>query len=310
MKYDAVLEGGGVKIGGLVGALAGIESRGMEPSHMAGTSAGAIVASLRMAGWLPEDLRILLLRTNFEDFLDGGSRMGTVYNLMTKKAIYKGDAFYQWIKSKLAEKNIHTFKDLRTDETDPKYKWKLKVIAADISDGRMLTLPDDIVFYDMEPDDLEVAFAVRMSMSLPYYFTPIKLQDNYIVDGGLLSNFPIWIFDSSGEPIHPTFGIILDEDNSNEKFKIDGIVTYVAAMIKTMLRVNDRKFIKPDDYKERTILVPSGNIGTAQFDLGVKEKDWLYHSGLKASLEFFVSWTFEDYVAWANKIRGVTIGNP
>jgi NTE family protein len=246
-----------------------------------------------------------LKTTNFQEFLDGRHRFGTVYSLLKKKALYDGEAFYEWIKAKLADKGVHTFKDLRTEDPDPKYKWKLKVIAADISEGRMLTLPDDIVFYDMKPDDLEVAFAVRMSMSLPYYFKPIVLKDNYIVDGGLLSNFPIWLFDSVGSPTHPTFGILLDEDGSNEKFKIDNLVTYAAAMIKTLLRVNDRKFIRPEDYEHRTMRVPTGKISTAQFDLSAVDKDWLYHSGLKAALGFFVSWSFDEYVKWANKVRGV-----
>lgn len=305
MKYDAVLEGGGAKIGGLIGALTGIEMQGFEPANLAGTSSGAIVASLRMAGYEPEELRSILLRTNFENFLDG-SRLGSIYKLMSAKGLYDGDVFYKWIKEKLDQKGIRTFGDLRdTSETNPKYKWKLKVIAADITDGRMLTLPDDIVFYDIEPDELEVAYAVRMSMSIPYYFKPIILKGNYIVDGGLLSNFPIWLFDSDGTPEHPTFGLILNEDSANERFEIDGLVSYVTAMIKTMLRVNDRKFVRPEDYKFRTILIPSGNIKTTEFDLTASNKEWLYHSGLKAALEFFIGWSMDDYVEWANKIRGV-----
>ena len=55
----------------------------------------------------------------------------------------------------------------------------------------------------MDPDELEIAAAVRMSMSIPIFFDPVVYNGPpqprraaLIVDGGLLSNFPVWLFDS------------------------------------------------------------------------------------------------------------------
>ncbi len=55
----------------------------------------------------------------------------------------------------------------------------------------------------IDPDELEIATAVRMSMSIPMFFDPVvhrnptnRDDEHVIVDGGLLSNFPIWLFDS------------------------------------------------------------------------------------------------------------------
>src|SRR5436305_307633 len=79
----------------------------------------------------------------------------------------------------------------------------VQVIASDLSKERMLVLPRDARDQlGIDPDELEVARAVRMSMSIPMFFDPVVHQnpananeEHVIVDGGLLSNFPIWLFD-------------------------------------------------------------------------------------------------------------------
>ena len=58
-----------------------------------------------------------------------------------------------------------------------------------------------------------------MSMSIPIFFKPWRWRseladdrsEHLIVDGGVLSNFPVWLFDSEGEPPWPTFGLMLVE---------------------------------------------------------------------------------------------------
>ena len=67
----------------------------------------------------------------------------------------------------------------------------------------------------VEPDDLPVAEAVRMSMSIPFFFSPVRWkhpdgkQQLTLVDGGMLSNFPVWLFDTPDLPDWPTFGLRL-----------------------------------------------------------------------------------------------------
>lgn len=91
---------------------------------------------------------------------------------------------------------------------DNKYKrkYKLHIIATDISLGKMLILPEDIAEYGINLDELEVSLAIRMSISIPYFFQPVNLNNtitnkkSFIVDGGVLSNYPVWIFDVNGIP--------------------------------------------------------------------------------------------------------------
>jgi predicted acylesterase/phospholipase RssA len=72
LKADAVFEGGGVKGIGLVGTVYEIENAGYEFENLAGTSAGAIVASLLAVGYKSEEIKRELERLNYNDFKDEG----------------------------------------------------------------------------------------------------------------------------------------------------------------------------------------------------------------------------------------------
>ena len=71
----------------------------------------------------------------------------------------------------------------------------------------MLVLPRDAQLLGYAPDELEVAYAVRMSMSIPIFFKPVRVEntqtnhEHVIVDGGMLSNFPVWVFDCEDQEI-------------------------------------------------------------------------------------------------------------
>ena len=97
MKCDLVCEGGGTKIGGLVGGIKSLEDKGFEFVNMAGASAGAIVTSLKAAGYSAAELENLILQLDFKSFLDG-SKFLTAYNWIANQGLYKGDAFYHFMK--------------------------------------------------------------------------------------------------------------------------------------------------------------------------------------------------------------------
>ena len=128
---DLVCEGGGVKGIGLAGAFETLEQAGYTPSHSAGTSAGAITAALIAAGYSAADLKDVVFNMDFTQFEDetwqdrfpGAFGKGLSIAMVT--GVYRGDAFLEWIRAKLAAKNVHVFGDLRTDSDDPRYVYKL-----------------------------------------------------------------------------------------------------------------------------------------------------------------------------------------
>lgn len=313
-KCDAVFEGGGVKGIGLVGAVAVTEEMGYEFANLAGTSAGAIVAALVAAGYNAVELREIMKSLDYSQFKDEGlvdkiPIFGKVISLGLEKGIYEGKYLENWIGKKLEAKGKHTFGDLVIDEykNSPRYRYKLQVIASDISRGRLLVLPQDIKEYGIEPDNLEIAKAVRMSMSIPFFYEPVQLrlpktgEVCYIVDGGVLSNFPIQLFDDgTPNPPWPTFGYLLAEDpdvmGTQLHHKIFGPLTLFAALFSTMMEAHDRMYIKNGAFA-RTIMIPTMGVSTTEFDLSPEKAEVLYQSGVTAAKEFFQRWDFEKYKA-------------
>ncbi|MEK7510133.1 MAG: patatin-like phospholipase family protein [Patescibacteria group bacterium] len=305
-KLNGVFEGGGVKGTGLVGAIAVGEELGYEFVHVAGTSAGAIVAAFVAAGYKAKEMKEILDGLDYLKFKDKGPEdyipmVGSLVSLFLTKGIYEGDFFEQWIRKLLEAKNIHTFSDLVIPEHqgDLRYRYKLSVIVSDITKGNLVILPEDIADYGWDPDELNVARAVRMSMSLPFFYRPVVLKDrkgtpHYIVDGGILSNFPVWIYDDDeyGSP-WPTLGYKLVEPEARPH-AIRGPVTLFAALFSTMMEAHDARYIKDANFM-RTIPIPTLGIQTTEFEITKERKEALYQSGVNAAKEFFEKWNFERY---------------
>jgi NTE family protein len=308
LKADAVFEGGGVKGIGLVGAVAVAEERGYQWVNIAGTSAGAIVAALMAAGYTAPELKQVMDELDYNRLKDPGLLdrvpvVGPLTSVIFEKGIYEGKFFTSWMTGLLEKKNVRTFGDLILKEyqDDEQYRFKLRVIASDITRGRMLALPQDIADYGIRPEDLNVAAAVRMSMSIPFFYEPVKLKNmktnevSYIVDGGLLSNFPVWLFDSQGgTPEWPTFGFKLVEPGSENPRQVRGPITLLTALFSTMMEAHDARYIQ-DDAFVRTIPIPTLGVGTTEFDISRERSEALYNSGRKAAEEFFDAWDFEGY---------------
>lgn len=159
--------------------------------------------------------------------------------------------------------------------------------------------------YGLDPEYLEVAWAVRTSMSIPYFFWPVKMGGSYFVDGGLLSNFPIWQFDTPRAPRFPTFGINLRETGAGRARKIGSNLDFLQAIIQTGLEAHDKRFIRPGDFQHRTIQVPVGDTKATDFGITVAQKEELYHSGFRSAQQFLNHWQWPEYLAWAKEVRGV-----
>jgi NTE family protein len=318
-KLDVVLEGGGMKGIGLVGALEVLAEHDFVFENVAGTSAGAIAATLLAAGYEPSELREILFNLDFDQFRDETWEdripvAGPLMSILWEEGLYKGDAFYDWMTGLLADKGKHRFKDLVHPEyaDDEKYRYRARVIASDITGRRLLKLPQHAQLFGIDPDELEIAKAVRMSMSIPIFFKPVimKNQDedeHLIVDGGVLSNFPVWLFDTDGEPPWPTFGLLLVEPDPTTPVSarleplhhstgVKGLVDYAKSLVQTMMEAHDRMYVETANYA-RTISIPTCGVRTTEFDLTKERAEKLRQSGREAATKFLAEWDFEAYKA-------------
>ena len=330
LKCDAVFQGGGVKGIGLVGAVAAIEKAGYEFVNVAGSSAGAIVSALIAAGYSSDELKEELnqldyLKLKQEGFLSKLGLPGEILSVIFKYGVYSADYFESWLESLLRKKDKTRFKDIITDFEEEKFRYRFNAIASDLTDRKMLVLPGDLKHFGYDPDEYSIAKAVRMSMSIPVFFEPFKLKDidgkeHIIVDGGLLSNYPIWLLDdNSKNPPWPTIGFkfntALKDDqelasaNEPAAAPVKGIFAYVMSLLHTMLDAHDKYHVSTSsgDF-ERTILISNKletggarkQIGTTDFDITQEEGEELFSNGFRSAEKFLAAWDFD---AWVQKYR-------
>jgi len=182
---DLVLSGGGVLGIGHVGAVSVLEERDIRFERIAGTSAGSIVGALLAAGMSSTRLRELIRNVDYPRFLDADGLdriplLGPPLSVVLENGYAEGRYFAQWLARELEALGVRTFGDLRRRDdrgadSRPEHRWKLVVLAADVTRGQLLRLPWDYERYGLNPDDQSVADAVRASISVPYLFEPAKL---------------------------------------------------------------------------------------------------------------------------------------
>lgn len=294
MLIDGVFSGGGIKGFALVGAYQALEEKGFIFKRLAGTSAGALIAAFIAAGYKSNELVNVIHELNVKSLLDPRkimipSPLTKWLTLYWKMGLYKGNRLECWIEQKLAQKGIRIFADLERDA--------LRLIASDITNGKMLVLPKDLEQYGIDPLSFSVAKAVRMSCSLPYFFEPVKLKAKngkvIIVDGGVLSNFPIFLFDEENNlRKRPAIGVKLSARGSKHKQnKVNNAIDLFPALFETMKDAHDARYISRRHEKD-IIFIPTRDVSTTEFHLSDEKKTELIQIGKKKTELFLKTWTY------------------
>ena len=115
-------------------------------------------------------------------------------------------------------------------------------------------------------------------MSIPFFFQPVRTQDEVIVDGGVVSNFPAWAFDSEqqDEPL-PILGFRLQPDDV-PPVQIETLFGLAKAMIFTMTKAGiPLQIAKVQGLN--VIELPTLGVQTTDFDITGQQKNYLYVAG-------------------------------
>ncbi len=293
MDVDGVFGGGGVKAIAFLGALEVMEKKGYHFKRLAGTSAGGIFSALINAGYTSKELTEEIKKVNFEQFLDPKpsvfpfSFMKWV-GLYKRLGLYKGQELEEWVAEMLDKKGIRTFGDIQPNT--------LQLIASDLTRGQLVVLPDDLPNYEIDPETFSIAQAVRMSSSIPYFFEPVRInnktgQTSIFVDGGVLSNFPMWLFMKKGTRLRrPVIGFnltpSLDHVSAN---KITNAIEMFTALFKTMRTAHDLRYIS-EEHAKNIVFIPVDKVSTIDFELTQKDKEELIKLGKEETEDFFKTW--------------------
>jgi len=329
-QFDVVFEGGGAKGSAFVGALTALQAAGHTTRRLIGTSAGAITATLLAAGYSPQEMldavnEKLNGKPRFATFMDhprgpdfsqaqkdasdtmhvlqavhlpaiaGHTLLNlmldtplypTLFSIVECGGVFAGDAFLQWLMEKLAVKGVAPTDTLSTFCT--KKRVDLSVVTSDTTDMEMLVLNERTA------PNVPVAWAVRMSMSIPMIWREVVWQDawgtyrgrtktgNVMVDGGVLSNFPIRLIDQSVPEIMGdtdpaaalNLGLLLDE-----ALPVPGVnpapppvplqeirvVQRLSRLMDTMMGAQDNDEIRA--HASEVCRLPVKGYGTTEFDM-------------------------------------------
>lgn len=296
--YTYVLEQMGIRFYSLAGTSAG----SINAMLFAGLGDVSILKSERVLE--------VLINKNLYDFVDGGDDSKDFIKALLEKAkrlklIWKGwqvideiiddlglnpgDNFLNWLTGFLNDNGIKTLSDLNDrfvkippdiiirdgiSKTIDELKPRLAIISSDLTTETKVEFPRMASLYSVNPDKDNPAIYVRASMSIPYFFVPLRIagipqgdeakknweetvsfmgelpHECVFVDGGLLSNFPIDVFHKfNSVPRLPTFGIRLG-DNRDDANKISNPTNLFGAMFNSLRHLHDYDFIlKNPDYR-------------------------------------------------------------
>jgi NTE family protein len=348
--FDIVFEGGGAKGSAFVGALNALAELGHTTRRLIGTSAGAITATTIAAGYSANELLTLVTeklnsKPRFATFMDrpvaasftdqdkensetmealsaihipmladreilnlllGSPLYPQLFSFVECGGLFAGDAFLAWIREKLAAKGIAAADTMKT--FFDKKQVDLSVVTSDTTDGEML-----VINHRTAPD-VPVAWAVRMSMSIPFVWREVVWQEawgtyqgrrkagNIMVDGGVLSNFPIRLIAESVPDIMGdtdpnaalNLGLLLDKDLPKDPIagsntapaarsgEPTGVVRRVSRLIDTMMGAADN-----DEIRKRSSEIcrlPVKGVGTTEFNMDEGKLQSLIKAGHAAAV--------------------------
>ncbi len=323
---NLVFEGGGVKGVAYVGAMKVLEQKGILPQiyRAGGTSAGAINATLFAAGYNVDETQKTLMSLDFNDFKDDSwGVLRDLNRLREDFGWYKGDYFRDWMGDLLKAKGFNrdiTFRALAAETGI-----ELFLYATNLS------TKFGEVFSPEHTPRKRVVEAVRRSMSIPLFFTAIRDdRKDVFVDGGILNNYPVKLFDrlkylenedliripdyyesenvelASNSPGSSTYvynketlGFRLDPGREIAVFRdgqtpqsehIENFLDYTMQLVKTLLSVQENQHLHSDDW-HRTVYIDTKGYSTFDFDLSTDSKKELIESARKSTEDYFDWWS-------------------
>ncbi|MEO7292818.1 MAG: patatin-like phospholipase family protein [Ginsengibacter sp.] len=320
---NLVLEGGGIRGLAYPGAVKVLEEKGIIQNieKVAGTSAGAITALMIGLDYNSHEMDSVFRSLKIQQFNDGKNIFGKIRRLKKEYGVFKGEKFEVWlsdlIKFKTGNANT-TFAELhRLHQNNNRFK---DVYCT----GTNITKQEMQIFSWEQTPVMQLKTAIHISGCIPVYYKPVAIDSSWnkvsvknnknkfdlYVDGGMMSNFPINIFDSCLSGIDPfnckniqynpqTLGLKLERPEQIQQFdngvtaiapyNVSSLNNYGLALINLLQELLARKTPGLENEKGRTIYISYGNVFGKIRKVSDAEKTALYNDGVMAAEKFFNS---------------------
>jgi NTE family protein len=227
-----------------------------------------------------------------------------IISFSNEGSICDGDYLEDWVYKALKNRGIKTFGDVRNgkiDELNDK-GYKVRMTAVDLTRWKVITIPDDLDFYGIDPDKFEVAKAIRMSTCVPLIFKPVEISKTVedktkvyrIVDGGVLDNFPIWLVDKNADS--HTIGFKLNK--TQKLFSLNVPLNILRALVSATHDTGIPNYV----YNPDTVAgINTGKVSSFDFKLEDSDRQYLLGCGSRSAEIFFDK--FENKKLNAKKYR-------
>ena len=278
-EYFAIFGGGGIRGISYCGAYKALLENNIKLTGCAGSSIGAVFASLIAFGYSYEEVYEIMSKTGFEMFID--------INIDFKKdlAISKGKIFYEWMKEQLERKYYGEIyeKDKMSPVKFCDIKNNLVIYSVDLTNLKFQE------FSCKKTPDFEIAQAIRASVSMPGLFTPLEYEDSLIVDGDLLKSTPLWRVSNTIKNLDERILEFRLEDNETPK-KIDNSIGYLNRVYNAISGFATDYII--DLYKEKDkfdyIKINTPDVSVVDFLMPKEKKQELFEIGYNSTKKYLI----------------------
>lgn len=204
-KVGIVLSGGGAKGLAHVGVLMALEEHNIPVDYVVGTSMGGLVGGLYAAGYSPSELEYIAKSRNFQTWVNGTFKTDYSYFYQRKNnnpaVVSFGLGIDSGFQARLRSNIIN----------DIPLNFALLDLAAQAtynSDGNFdsLMIPFRCMIADVFSQEQiacksgNLSDALRATMTVPFVYRPIKINERYVFDGGIYNNFPIDVMNRDFSP--------------------------------------------------------------------------------------------------------------
>lgn len=190
-RTGLVLSGGGAKGIAHVGLLQAIDSLEIQIDYITGTSMGSIVGGLYAIGYSADSIEHIIQTTNWEYILSNSIPLSKVH--INEKENYQKSNIQLPFRKGLPQLPTHVIESQYLSAVLGKFFFD----ARNINDFHKLPIPLEVIATDIVSGEeviLQSGYlseAIRASMAIPAFFSPVHIDGKILVDGGLKKNFPV-----------------------------------------------------------------------------------------------------------------------
>lgn len=269
--YNLVLSGGGIKSISQLGAIKQLIDSGYltlsEIKSIAGTSAGAIISILLTLGFTVDEIWDFIMKLNIPKLVEPN-----ILIFLDKMGIESGQKIYDVI-----EGIIHK----KTGIKHINFRQLYEITGINLTVvGSCLTTREAVYFNHLNYPNFKVSMAVRISISIPFFFTPVVIDNLTYIDGGVTDNYPMKLF---MDDLEHTIGILICDEYSTSYIYPD---EYIMAILNLITYNYYRYQIFENSQNTIKINQKILNISLFHFNVDDDLKMKLFNLGIESTLDY------------------------